>query len=218
MHILDDGGTLRSGQVNVGEVPYGLYAAAREALRDLDGDLLRHRQDRDVDGIFLEIGLKLLHAVDGNAVHRRADEPRVDIERGAQMAAPAAEAEVVDKGAANVADADKHRGKASVKAEYRRDLRAQSGNVVAVALLPEFTEAAEILTYLRRGKAKLLPKLGGGDPADAFFRKFVQLAQITGQAADNVVGYFCSLHCNSLLTLVYIFHTNTYLWELYHKF
>ena len=64
------------------------------------------------------------------------------------MEAPLAEAEVVHQRAADVADADEHGLIAAIHAEYACDLVAESRNVIAIALLSELTEAAEILTYL----------------------------------------------------------------------
>ena len=86
-----------------------------------------------------------------------------------------------------VARTDKYRGKASVGSENVGDLIMQCLHIVAVALLTEFSEAAEILPYLGRSKAKLLTQLKGRDTAYAFVHQLIQLTQVSGQTADNIV-------------------------------
>ena len=99
----------------------------------------------------------------------------------------------------DVADADQHGAVTAVHAEDRGDLLAQRGHVVAVALLPELAEAAEILADLGRGKAELLPKIERGDPAHAGRRQLVQLSKIAGKAADHIVGNLYTLHTKTSL-------------------
>ena len=106
-------------------------------------------------------------------------------------------AEILDHGAAYVADADEDDGEVAVHAEYAGDLAAQTRDIVAVALLAEFAEAAEVLTDLAAGQSHLTAELSGGDAVDAGGLELVQLAQITRQAAYYVIGHFRLFHCIS---------------------
>ena len=104
------------------------------------------------------------------------------------------EAEVLDERAANVADADEYDGEVAVHAENGGDLPAQAGDVVAVTLLAEFSEAAEVLPYLGGGQRHLPAELAGGDAVHPGGLELVQLAQITRQTPYNVVGYLELFH------------------------
>ena len=67
-------------------------------------------------------------------------------------------------------------------------------SVVAVALLPELAEAAEVLTNLAAGEAHLAAQLSRGDAVDAGGLELVKLAKITRQAPYNVIRHFCLFH------------------------
>ena len=88
---------------------------------------------------------------------------------------------------ADVAGADEDGIIAPVNAENAADLVMQRRDIIAVALLAEFAEAAEILPDLRRREPKLLAKLKGRYTADAVAHKLIQLAQVARQTADNIV-------------------------------
>ena len=66
--------------------------------------------------------------------------------------------------------------------------------VIAVTLLSEFAEAGKVLTYLRGSEAHLGTQLAGGDALNIGVDKLVKLAQVSGQAADNIFGYVRFLH------------------------
>ena len=95
---------------------------------------------------------------------------------------------------ANVADADEYDGEVAVHAENGGDLPAQAGDVVAVTLLAEFSEAAEVLPYLGGGQRHLPAELAGGDAVHTRGLELVQLAQVARQTPYNVVGYLELFH------------------------
>lgn len=92
-----------------------------------------------------------------------ADELGPDVVGGEHMETVLLEAEVLDERAADVADADEDDGEVAVHSEYGGYLTAQTGDVVAVALLAEFAEAAEVLPDLGGGQRHLPAQLAGGD-------------------------------------------------------
>ena len=90
---------------------------------------------------------------------------------------------------AQVANTDHNEVVVIVHAQDMADLSAQLLHVVAVALLAEFAEAAEILADLRGGDVHLLSQGVGRDAHDAAVAKFRQLAVIAGQTADHSIRY-----------------------------
>ena len=90
-----------------------------------------------------------------------SDKLRLNVERGLEVKAPGLEREVAQKCLTEVADADENGAVAPVHTEDGCDLRAECGDFIAVALLAEFAEAAEVLTDLRGGETKLAAQLAG---------------------------------------------------------
>ena len=74
------------------------------------------------------------------------------------------------------------------------DLGAEFLHVVAVALLAELAEAAEILADLGGGDAHLHPQGVGGDADNALAAKVVQMAVIPGKTPDDGVGDVLLFH------------------------
>src|SRR5699024_9670022 len=89
-----------------------------------------------------------------------------------------------------------------VHAEDGGYLAPQGGDVIAVALLAELAEAAEVLAYLRGSESHLPAQLPGGYAVHPRAAQFVELAQISWQPADNVVGHPCLFHGRSHLFLM----------------
>ena len=81
------------------------------------------------------------------------------------------------------------------------DLGAQLRHVVAVALLAEFAEAAEILTDLGGRDVHLRAQRIGGDADDALVVEVIQIAVVAGEPVDHGVG--------DLL----LFHIKTFFWD-----
>ena len=194
MDVLHDRAAGGFGQLHIGKVPDGVYAAAGQRSGDSDGRRLGDREHRDINMVTPEIALQLVHAVNVDAAVLRTDERGLDVKGGDQLYAPVGEAEVLHQRAADVADADQDRGKAPVRAENTGDLGAESGYIVAVALLSEFAEAVEIMPDLGGREAQLLPQLSGLYFVDAVLAELIQLSQIARKAADHIVGYLDSLH------------------------
>ena len=140
--------------------------------------------------MLLQVGDQRVHAVDGDAVKLGPDQFGLDIEGAVQPEAPFTEAEIIHQGSADVAHADQYRTEAPVNAQNGGNLRPEGGHIITVALLAKFAKAAEILADLRGGKPQLLAQLKRGNAADAVIGKLIQLAQISGQPANHIVGYF----------------------------
>ena len=188
MDVLNDGGAVGRGEINIREIPYGLNAVGGEQVCHGDRRFLWNGKHDDVNMIVAQVLFKRVHRVDGHVVEHRACQLRRNIKCGDKTEAPCAEAEVVHQCMTDVARTDENGAIAAVSAEDAGDLPMQRGDIVALALLAEFTEAAEILSDLRRGKPKLLPKLKGRDAADAVAHQLVKLAQVARQTADDGVG------------------------------
>ena len=71
--------------------------------------------------------------------------------------------EVADQGVPQIAGAHHNDAMAAVHTQDMTDLTAQLADVVAVALLSELAEAAQILPDLGGGDAHLLPQGAGGN-------------------------------------------------------
>ena len=156
--------------------------------------LLGNTENDHIDMIFSQILGKRFHIENGNTFVFGPDKLGLDIESCLQVKAPVLEREVAHESLTDIADADKNGGKASVHTEDRGDLRTKRSDLISIALLTEFAEAAKVLPDLRRGKSQLAAKLTGGNAADTGFGKFIELSQITGQTADDIVRDFDSFH------------------------
>ena len=88
---------------------------------------------------------------------------------------------------ADVAHADQNGLEAPIHPEDGGDLPAQGGDVVAVALLAELAETAEILADLRGREAELLAEIERRDAPYAAGLELVKLAQVARQTADHIV-------------------------------
>ena len=88
---------------------------------------------------------------------------------------------------AQIANADHDQVVVIIYAQNMSDLSSQLLHVIAVALLAEFAEAAEVLTNLRGGDVHLLAQRMGGDADHAAVAQVSQLAVISGKTPDNSV-------------------------------
>ena len=192
--VLNDGAALGSGKLNIGEVPYGVDAVRGEHLGRLDCVLLRDTQDDDINMVFVQIVGQGGHIKNGNTLNLSTDKLGLDIEGCLEVEAPGLEREVAHKCLTYITDADKNGGEASVHTEDGGDLRTQCGDLITVALLTKLAESAEVLPDLRWRQSELTAKLTGGDAAHAGFGQLVELSQITGHTADNIVRDFDSFH------------------------
>ena len=158
-----------------------------EGVGNGNGDVLGYGEHRDIHLVRGKIALKLVHAENGNALEGGSDDTGLNVERTGQLKAPFREAEVIHKRVTDVADADKHRLEAAIHTEDRGNLRAKRKHIVAVALLTELTEAAEVLPDLRRGKTELLTQCERRNTADPVLGKLIELTQISGQTTYDVI-------------------------------
>jgi len=95
-----------------------------------------------------EIVADLVERADKHVVDARANERGGDVERGVKQKTGLHEVKVAQQRVAQVAGADDDEAVLLVHAENVTDLGAQLQNVVAVALLAELAEAAQVLTDL----------------------------------------------------------------------
>ena len=101
---------------------------------------------------------------------------------------------VLQQGMTQMADADDDEAVAFVNAQNMPDLRAKLGYIVAVSLLAELTEAAQILADLRGGDVHFAAQRIGGNTHDAFIIQVVQIAVIAGKTMNDGIRYFLLFH------------------------
>ena len=101
--------------------------------------------------------------MDGHAADLRPDQRGGDVERGVDAEAYLFKVEVLQQRMTKMPHADDDDAVPAVDAENVADLRPQLRHVVAVALLAEFTEAAEILPDLRGGDVHFSAQRIGAD-------------------------------------------------------
>ena len=150
--VLEENAVLLGGQLHVGEVPEASDAQTDQPVGQRLRHALRHGQHRHVGMVAGHVVLQLVHGVDGHAADLRPDQRGGDVEGGVDAEAYLFKVEVLQQRMTQMPHADDDDAVPAVDAENVADLRPQLRHVVAVALLPELTEAAEIL-----------PDLGGGD-------------------------------------------------------
>ncbi len=132
--------------------------------------------------------VQIIHGVDGHAVDGGPDHGRGDIKCGIHGEASVGEGEVLQQRVTQVAHADHDQMMVVIHAEDVSDLCAKLFYVVPVALLAEFTEAAEVLPDLRSGDIHLLTQGVGGDPDYTAAAKIGKLTVISGKTPDHGVG------------------------------
>ena len=120
----------------------------------------------------------------GNTDDLAANQRGRDIERGVERKAAVKKTEILHQRVAQVTDTDDDDPVLIVHAQNAADLRAKFADVVAVSLLAELTEAAEILTDLRGGDAHSGAQRVGGDAHDTLVVEIVKIAIISGQTTD----------------------------------
>ena len=106
--------------------------------------------------------------------------------------------EILNQGAPQIAHTHHNDPVALIHAQDASDLSAQLVHIIAVALLAELAEAAQVLPDLGGGNSHLLPQDAGGDAYAALQMKIIQIAVVAGKAPDDCIGYvllFHSIHC-----------------------
>ena len=186
-------GNLR-GQLHVGEVPEAPDAQVDKLVRQGLGHVLGHRQHRHVGLVAGHILRQLVHGADGDApdlgVHQRGGH----VEGGVHLEAHLFEIEVLQQRMAQMAHADDDKPVAVVDAQNVADLGPQLRHVVAIPLLAELAEAAEILADLGGGDVHLVPQGAGRDAHHALVVQVIQIPVIPGQPVDDCVRNFLLFH------------------------
>ena len=189
-----------AAELDVGEVPDALYTEGDETVGDLLCDAFGHRQHRDGGVIGGTVGVQLVHPANGDAVHRGADDGGGNVESGVEEEAALVEVKVLQQRVTEVARADDDEAALVIHAEDVADLGAQLHDVVAVALLTKFAEAAQILPDLRGGHAHALAERAGRDAHDALGVQLVEVTVVAGKTPDHGVGDLLFFHALSLFS------------------
>ena len=92
--------------------------------------------------------VQLVHGAHGHAVDLVADQGGGDVERGVQMEAHLGKVEVLQQRMTQMAGTDDDQLVVVVDAQNMADLCAKLRHIIAVSLLPELAEAAQILPDL----------------------------------------------------------------------
>ena len=172
-------------ELHIGEVPEALDAEIDEAVGGILGGVLGDGQDHHVHRVFPDEGLQLAGGVDGDAVDAGAHQLGRGVEGGIHGEAGGGEGEVPQQGMAQVAGADDDEVMIVVHAQDVADLAPEFLYIIAVALLAELAEAAEVLADLGGGDVHLLAQLVGGDAHSAPLAELGEVAVVTGEAADD---------------------------------
>ena len=111
---------------------------------------------------------------------------------------------------AEITHADNNNTVAAVHTQDAPNLTAQFINIISIALLAEFSEAAQVLTDLGGRDAHFFPKCAGRNTDGTLQMQVVQVAVITGKAANDGVGYILLFHM-SLLPPILLFRSFYYI-------
>ena len=134
-----------------------------------------------------KIVLHFLHGTDQHAVDPLTDQRRRDVKRCVERKAVLNKIKVLHQCVCQMPGADDDQAALRVDTENAPDLGTQLDDIIAVALLTEFAEAAEVLADLRSGDAHAVSERAGRN-ADGFLgMQVVQIAVVARQAADDSV-------------------------------
>ena len=178
----------RGRELHVREVPEPADAQLDKPVGQRLRTVLRHGEPGDVEVIFADIVLQLVHRADDVVVDFGADKGGGDVEGGVNLEADLLEVEVLEQGMAEVAGTDDNQLVPIVDAQNVADFGAQLGDVIAVSLLAELTEAAQILPDLGGRDVHFAAQRIGGYADDAFVIEVIQIAIIPGQTMNDRIG------------------------------
>ena len=184
----------RGRELHVREVPEPADAQLDEPVGQRLRNVLRHGEHGDVGVIFVDIVLQLIHRADGDVVDFGADKGGGDVEGGVNLEADLLEVEVLEQGMAEVAGTDDNQLVPIVDAQNVADFGAQFGDVIAVSLLAELTEAAQILPDLGGGDIHLAAEQTGRNAHDALVVEVVEIAVVARQTVDDSIRNFLLFH------------------------
>ena len=187
------------GQLHIGEVPKAPDTQVDEPVGSVLGYRLGDGQDHHIHAVLPDEAVQIAHGVDGHAIDGSADNSGGDIKSGVHGKASVGKGEVLQQGMAQIANADHDQVVVIIYAQNMSDLSSQLLHVIAVALLAEFAEAAEVLTNLRGGDIHFLSQGMGGDADHATVAQIGQLSVISGKSPDDGVRDVLFFQKNSLL-------------------
>ncbi len=188
MDALDTHIRIRAGDFYIGKVPESVDTQMHKPFRQGLGHRLRHRQNHHVDAVTVNIPIQLVHGENRHVVDLCADDRRGHVEGCVQRKTGLLKMEIVHQGVTEVARADHNQMMMIVHAQDMADFGMQLLHIIAVALLSELPETAQILPYLRCGNIHLLPQRVRGNPDLAPGFQFWELAVVSGQTPDDSVG------------------------------
>ena len=201
--VLEEHAFLLGGQLHVGEIPEAADAKADEPVSQGLRHALRDSQHRHIGLIIGHILLQFIHRMDLYAANLRADKGGGDVEGGVDAKADLLKIKVLQQRVAQVTHTDDNEAMSLVDTENMAYLGAQLGYVVAVTLLPELAETAQVLTDLRGGNVHLCAERIGTDAHDALVIQVIQVAVISGKAVYHRVGDLLLFHKETFFGLEY---------------
>lgn len=182
----DDVGGVK-GQILACEIPKRLDPKRGKVRADFFGGFLGEREDGEVYGDTVTKAIQCLHIAYGHTAYHSADLRGVNVEHGKNIYASLFEHGSAHQGTSKVARADHDGLQLGGDAQQLADVGIQIFHVVAVALLPEATEAVEILSDLGRGDIHHARKLSRADACPILTDQLAQIAKIAWQAAYDRV-------------------------------
>ena len=194
MDILKEYVCYIGGELHIGEVPETLDAKGDQAIRQGLRNILGNRQNSHIGVVFGHIILQLVHGTDGDVANRGTDESGGEIKGGVDLEAYLMKIKVLQQGVAQMTGTDNNQAMTAVNTENMADLTAQLGDVVAISLLTELAETAQILPDLGGGDVHFRTQRVGGDTHYTTVIEIVQIAIVAGQTVDYCIGNFLFFH------------------------
>ena len=175
------------GKLHIGKVPEPPDAQIDQTVGNVLGHGLGNGQNHHIHTVLPDETVQIVHRINRHTVDRGADNSGGDIKSGVHGKTSVGEWEVLQQGMTQVAHADHDQVVVVVHAQNVTDLSTELLHIIAVALLSELAETAEILADLRGGDVHLLAQRMGGDADHAAVAQVSQLAVISGKTPDNSV-------------------------------
>ena len=186
----------RAGQLHIGKVPKAPDTKIDQMSGCVLSDRLGNGQHDYIHVVGMNEVIQLGHGIHRHAVDDGAGELRVDIKGGVYSETGLGEGKILQQGMTQVAHSDHDEMMIIVHAQDMADLRTKLFHIVAVALLTELAEAAEILSDLGSSDIHFLSQGVGRDPHHAPGTEVRQLSVVTGEAPDDGVGDILLFQCD----------------------
>ena len=148
---------LAAEELYIGEIPESPDAQGNETVRRLLGDGLRDGQHHHVYAVRLDKRVQLVHMENGNMVDLGSDQRGRDIESSIHREAGGGKRKILQQGVTQVANTDHDQVVIIVHPQDPANLRMELLHVIAVTLLAELADAAQVLADLGGGDVHLLP-------------------------------------------------------------